>query len=859
MTKRRELLLWAVVGVLLLTVGAGVYGGFRWLQFKREHGIVAFDVSGLRLSAASLSVRQIVVIQQAVADERLALRVNGLQLDVDSWWQPLPLRSLSIDHLEAQWQPAPDDSDVSEDEPLALPGRAQLERWATWIPRQGHIASLALVLPCTSGTCREQGQMQWQHAGKQALPAEVSVQLQRNTHRLALLADAYEQDDETHVSFQLQLDGQQRLTMQNQLTPEGSATRWRGSLAMSELPEAPWLLEWLAEWSDYAPPPLPQLPQLPEQMRIGAGWALYVDGNALGGGWKALEGDFRLSANLPAPWPIAELGQLQGQLDLTAKVDRGSWIPTALAADMQLQPTAALIGELPAQLRPADVRLVVTPGPASESASTLPLKIQLTARGPSPVTLDAQLMFKTTAPFAVAFEQTRLSLRSPALSLQDIAMTDLKADLRLSCRASEEKVVVRLDNGSQLTLGSLSSGTAITAEKLQLDMAGIGLEASLAEQQLQRLLIDGRAAVNVAKLRQSSLRPQGWRWSGTLNGDRERISLDGSLDNDAGLTLPLTLTRNWASGAIRLDAKLPELFLRAGNPLAATLAGWPQVLELNTGRLQAQGQLDVPASGPPTATATLTAKGLGGIYDRTELSGLDASLALALQRNQLRLDIQELTLLQANPGFTFGPLRFNGEYAGNLERLDRGRLAWTTAEVQLLGGRLWLDPGAADLAANEQQLTAHLRGLQLPLLLEAYPTEGLSGTGVIDGELQLLRNEAGVSIEQGSLQAREPGGVLQFRSAKIQALGQSNPAMRLVTEALDDFHYDLLASDVQYAADGTLDLGLKLHGRNPALEGGRPINFSINLEEDIPALLTSLQLSDRVSETIQRRVQERLR
>jgi len=42
-------------------------------------------------------------------------------------------------------------------------------------------------------------------------------------------------------------------------------------------------------------------------------------------------------------------------------------------------------------------------------------------------------------------------------------------------------------------------------------------------------------------------------------------------------------------------------------------------------------------------------------------------------------------------------------------------------------------------------------------------------------------------------------------------------------------------------------------------EGGRPINFSINLEEDIPALLTSLQLSDRVSETIQRRVQERLR
>ncbi|MGV8546259.1 intermembrane phospholipid transport protein YdbH family protein, partial [Pseudomonas aeruginosa] len=33
---------------------------------------------------------------------------------------------------------------------------------------------------------------------------------------------------------------------------------------------------------------------------------------------------------------------------------------------------------------------------------------------------------------------------------------------------------------------------------------------------------------------------------------------------------------------------------------------------------------------------------------------------------------------------------------------------------------------------------------------------------------------------------------------------------------------------------------------------------NVNLEEDVPALLTSLQLSDRVSETILQRVQERM-
>jgi hypothetical protein len=55
-----------------------------------------------------------------------------------------------------------------------------------------------------------------------------------------------------------------------------------------------------------------------------------------------------------------------------------------------------------------------------------------------------------------------------------------------------------------------------------------------------------------------------------------------------------------------------------------------------------------------------------------------------------------------------------------------------------------------------------------------------------------------------------------------------------------------------------LRLALRLEGHNPNLEQGRPIHLSINLEEDIPALLTSLQLTDRVSDTIQRRVRERL-
>ena len=46
--------------------------------------------------------------------------------------------------------------------------------------------------------------------------------------------------------------------------------------------------------------------------------------------------------------------------------------------------------------------------------------------------------------------------------------------------------------------------------------------------------------------------------------------------------------------------------------------------------------------------------------------------------------------------------------------------------------------------------------------------------------------------------------------------------------------------------------------RNPALQEGRPIHLDIRLEEDVPALLASLQLSGKVSDVIQQRIKQRL-
>ena len=82
--------------------------------------------------------------------------------------------------------------------------------------------------------------------------------------------------------------------------------------------------------------------------------------------------------------------------------------------------------------------------------------------------------------------------------------------------------------------------------------------------------------------------------------------------------------------------------------------------------------------------------------------------------------------------------------------------------------------------------------------------------------------------------------------------------MRELAGVLEDFHYTVLSSQVDYGENGNMILGLRLQGSNPDFQQGRQVNLNVTLEENIPALLASLQLSGKVSEIIQQRVQQHL-
>src|SRR5690606_8188495 len=107
-------------------------------------------------------------------------------------------------------------------------------------------------------------------------------------------------------------------------------------------------------------------------------------------------GELQLSADLPLFWPLPGMGEVQGRLNLSANTGTGTWLPTALTADLQIRPAAAVLATIPTGLHPDTLSVRITPGASSAAADQLPLQLQLRGDGPSQTSLQAQLLVNST-------------------------------------------------------------------------------------------------------------------------------------------------------------------------------------------------------------------------------------------------------------------------------------------------------------------------------------------------------------------------------------------------------------------------------------------------------------------------------
>lgn len=828
---------------LLLLLTAGAY----WYLQKT---LAALPLHNLQYQINSMGLRQITFGSVSFNLDNPKLHVQLKDINLSWQWLNTKLTRVQLgsgDISVSHWPAAAPNSDTATVSPLRLPENWQLPGA---FPEQTDISDLSLQLPCGENHCsyllsaalsNTAQQLQYQLTLADGNSPDIA--------RLTLNGDYRTVQQLPLLNARLNLDNSTQLQLRQQLSAQDGINA-SGELTLNIAPPSPWLIQQLQLWQVAIPPHA--LAQFNAPVSVQSNWQLQLPATTdLAAITGQASGNWQLSANLPSPLTLPGIGQLQGTVNAELGLDHGDLSRYQLNAQLAL-----LQPQLPQQaqqygLAAEQLQINITAdGKSQPQLTALPLSISLNSLGDTALTFSADATLNLTPPFSAAVQNATLALTQQQLSPAAGTVVDtLTLNSRFNAYWLADRWQLDLLNTEAQVAQLKTADIQARDMRLATPSGRFSGDSSFSSVKLQTDL-----SVSLAELMHAQLKPLSWQWQGKLNGTATALNIDGKLSNSASLGLGHQL--QYTPEQTRLNWQLDDTFLLAGNPLSATLTAWPVLLEFNRGRLAATGELTLlPAL---SVQAALSLSGVSGIYDRSLFKDLAATLQLQYLDDKLQLDMNKASLAEIQHGITAGPLILSAQYKASRDTLSSGKLDIQQLQLQAMGGRVQMQPQVLDLALAEQQLQLELQHIDISQLLQQHPTTDLTGNGRISGTIPLLLGRNGASVTDGNIAAESPGGKLQYRPATAQSMAASNQGMKVVLEALDDFHYSVLSSKVSYDTNGKLVLALNLQGRNPALEAGRAINLNINLEEDIPALITSLQLSSQISDKIKQRVQQRL-
>ena len=184
-----------------------------------------------------------------------------------------------------------------------------------------------------------------------------------------------------------------------------------------------------------------------------------------------------------------------------------------------------------------------------------------------------------------------------------------------------------------------------------------------------------------------------------------------------------------------------------------------------------------------------------------------------------------------------------------------GVLTTPGVRVDVVGGHAITDAFHYVVKDGSATINVKVDGLALDKLL-ALEGGDIEGAGTLDGNLPVsLVNNVPV-IHGGRVRARPPGGTIAYGAVSSIAEYARGPGLEFAFNALKDFHYTTLDADVEYAADTTMKLAVRLYGRNPTVEKGRTIHYNLNVSENVADLLRSLRASTDVSDRFAKRLSQ---
>ncbi|SFR64296.1 Dicarboxylate transport [Marinobacter daqiaonensis] len=507
-------------------------------------------------------------------------------------------------------------------------------------------------------------------------------------------------------------------------------------------------------------------------------------------------------------------------------------------------------------LMPVSARLELSPsGLTEESPDHWSGNVSVETEGGAGLGFDGQLTLNTESPWALRIREGLLTGRLSSLQHSGWLFDDIRAHLPLAGSVSAARTRLTLGQGAELTVryaDLMETDRLVWLDGLSL--SGAGLELTFENGPAAT----GPLELSVREATLPGLIPQPWQANGQVRLQGQAIAMTGlTLSSEAGTIITSELDYHSRQGLdARFSMKLEEA--NQANYLAGTLEAWPKTLTFSGGHADLTAGIRWLPDEGSEMEGTLVLAAASGLYDRMAWEELEGSVSGRWGREQVSLNADELALETLNPGVAIGPVQLGFQYEADTEAPMAGQLHLDKATAGFAGGMVKIDENRWSLAKELWRVPLIVEGIELSALMNLYPAEGLSGDGILQGRLPVLISANGIRIEGGEISALAPGGTLQLPADRLRGLGQGNAAMDLVARAMEDFHYRVLDSSINYAEDGALTLDLHLEGSSPQIESERPVVLNINLEENIPALLTSLQLSGRVNDAVTERVRRML-
>lgn len=296
------------------------------------------------------------------------------------------------------------------------------------------------------------------------------------------------------------------------------------------------------------------------------------------------------------------------------------------------------------------------------------------------------------------------------------------------------------------------------------------------------------------------------------------------------------------------------LQLTAGqDTFSQLLPQWPRELNIVSGELMLEGDLVAASSTQWQLAANASLEDTALIWDDTlTIEQLGADLNLTRSVDGTISSSGQLYSPRLDVGVPLEEIELNYRFTQSVSGTPNLQLA--PLQLNLLGGQIQLPALSFNPLAPELHTQLQLQSIELEQILQLYDQPGLAGQAPLHGILPLEINGLNVQVRDGQVSNMAPGWLRYEPGAELRTSAANNPALELALSALSDLQISTLALEVNYAPDGALILQTRLQGHNPQWQQGRPIDLSLNIEENLQQLLRSLQLSERIGDNLRNRL-----